>query len=185
MGKREDILNATLDLITEEGLQSITFSKIFKRANVGSATFYHYFDNKEVLVNELYKNTSKQMSEFVIKDYDASATLYEKFRFFVKKTADFAISHPNELWFLENYAHSPFISEEIRNAVDPGISEFINIIMEGQRQGIIKDMNPLLCFQIVGGSILFVIRGYLSKKYPLSDREIQQTIEVCWKGIKV
>ncbi|MFD2877877.1 helix-turn-helix domain-containing protein [Paenibacillus rhizoplanae] len=28
--------------------------KIFKRANVGSSTFYHYFENKEQLVNELY-----------------------------------------------------------------------------------------------------------------------------------
>ncbi|MFD1906987.1 TetR/AcrR family transcriptional regulator [Paenibacillus rhizoplanae] len=54
MGKRDDILQATLDLITEEGLQSVTFAKIFKRANVGSSTFYHYFENKEQLVNELY-----------------------------------------------------------------------------------------------------------------------------------
>jgi Transcriptional regulator len=185
MGKREDILDATLNLITEEGLQSMTFSKILSKANVGSATFYHYFDNKEDLVNELYKNCSKQMSEFVIKDYNSTATLYEKFRFFLKRTADFAIEHPDELWLLENYAHSPYISEEIRNTVDPTMSEFINVISEGQRQGIIKDMNPLVCFQIVGGSILFVIKGYLSNKYSLSDSEIQQTIEICWKGIKV
>ena len=46
MGKRDDILTATLDLISEEGLQSTTFSKIFKRANVGSGTVYNYFKNK-------------------------------------------------------------------------------------------------------------------------------------------
>lgn len=55
MGKREDFLNATLDLITEEGLQALTFAKIINRAHVGSSTVYHYFQNKEELVSELFQ----------------------------------------------------------------------------------------------------------------------------------
>lgn len=185
MGKREDILMATLDLITEEGLQSVTFSKIFKHANVGSGTVYNYFKNKEELVNELYKEISTHLSNFVIENYDVSGTIYEKFKFILKKIAEFACQYPKELQFLENYAHSPYISEELRSMSNPTINEFFSIILEGQKQGIIREMNVKLCFQIVNGSILAVIKGFLNNKYPLSEVEIQQTIESCWKAIKM
>ncbi|MBB3128544.1 AcrR family transcriptional regulator [Paenibacillus rhizosphaerae] len=56
MGKKQDIMTATLDLIHEEGLPSVTFAKLIKRANVGSGTIYNYFSNKEDLVNAVYKN---------------------------------------------------------------------------------------------------------------------------------
>ncbi|MHB8063637.1 MAG: TetR/AcrR family transcriptional regulator [Ruminiclostridium sp.] len=185
MGKREDILMATLNLITEEGLQSVTFAKIFKLANVGSGTFYNYYHNKEELVNDLYKETVMHLSKFVIKDYDPLVTLYERFKFFLKKIADFAINYPTELSFLENYSHSPYISEDLRNMVDSSTTEFFSVIVEGQKQGIIREMNLMMCCQIVNGLIISVIKGFLNNKYPLSETEIQQTIEACWKAIKV
>ena len=185
MGKREDILMATLDLIIEEGLQSVTFAKIFKRANVGSGTVYNYFENKEELVNELFKQISMHMSEFIIENYDPTVTLYERFKFYLHRMADFAINYPTELQFIENYCHSPYISEELRSNAFPSLNEFFSIISEGQKQGIIREMNLMICCQIVSGLIISVIKGFLNNKYPLSEVEIQQTIEACWKAIKV
>lgn len=185
MGKREDILNATLDLITEEGLQSVTFAKIFKQANVGSGTLYNYFKNKEELVNELFKETTMHMSKFVITNYNPTLTLYERFKCFLQNMADFALTYPKELWFIENYYHSPYISEELRKADMSSMKEFYSIILEGQKQGIIREMNLMMCCQIVTSLITSVIKGFLNNKYPLTRVEIQQTIEMCWKAIKI
>lgn len=185
MGKREDILMATLDLIIEEGLQSVTFAKIFKRANVGSGTVYNYFNNKEELVNELFKEISIHLSKFTVENYDPNVTLYERFKFFSQKMADFAINYPLELQFLENYSHSPYISEELRNNSFSSLDEFFSVILEGQKQGIIREMNLMMCCQIVHGIIISVIKGFLNNKYPLSEIEIQQAIEASWKAIKV
>lgn len=185
MGKREDILTSTLDLITEEGLQSVTFAKIFKRANVGSGTVYNYFKNKEELVNALYKDIAIHMSNFVIEDYDSTETLYEKFKFLLNRIADFAIHYPKELQFLENYSHSPYISENLKNTTDPAMNDFFSIILEGQKQGIIREMNLMMCCQIATGLIISVIKGHLNNKYPLGEAEIKQTIEACWRAIKI
>lgn len=185
MGKREDILTATLDLITEEGLQSVTFAKIFKRANVGSGTVYNYFKNKEELVNELYKDILIHMSEFTLENYDPTVTLYERFKLYLNRIADFAINYPKELQFLENYSHSPYISEEFRSMTDSAMNGFFSIILEGQKQGIVREMNLMMCCQIATGLIIAVIKGHLNNKYPLSEVEIKQTIESCWKAIKV
>ncbi len=185
MGKREDILLATLELITKEGLQSVTFAKIFKQANVGSGTLYNYFKNKEEIVNELYKEISLHMSKFCIDDYDRTVSLYERFKFFLNKIADFSINYPKELWFLENYSHSPYISEELRELEDPTMKEFFLIILEGQKQGLIREMDLRLCCSIASGVITSVIKGYLNGKYKLTEVEIQQAIEACWKAIKI
>lgn len=185
MGKREDILVATLDLITEEGLQSVTFSKIFKRANVGSSTFYNYYKSKEELVSELFKNTRTHMGEAVMIGYDPSLTVYERIQCILKSMADFALHYPKELSFIENYCQSPYISEVLRNMLDPTTVEIFSIIEQGQKQGIIREMDKILCCQLVTGMIVSVIQGYLAGKYPLDESQIQQTIEACWKAIKV
>ncbi|NQX44185.1 TetR/AcrR family transcriptional regulator [Paenibacillus tritici] len=185
MGKRNDILQATLDLITEEGLQSVTFAKIFKRANVGSSTFYHYFENKEQLVNELYHNIRIHKSEFIMNGYNPGLTIYERVKSILKNSANYSLQYPKEVEFTENYCSSPYISEILRNTPDPPTLEIISIIEEGQRQGIIREMNITLCCQLISGILSAVIKGYLNGKYPLNEHQIQQTIESCWLAIKV
>jgi AcrR family transcriptional regulator len=185
MGKREDILVATLDLITEEGLQSVTFSKIFKRANVGSSTFYNYYKSKEELVSELFINARTHMGEAVMIGYDPSLTVYERIKGILKSTVDYALNYPKELSLIENYCQSPYISEELRNMLDPSTIEIFSIIELGQKQGIIREMDKILCCQLVTGMITSVIKGYLAGKYPLDENQIQQTLETSWKAIKV
>lgn len=185
MGKREDILDATLHLINEEGLQSVTFAKIFKRANVGSSTLYHYFKDKEQLVNELFNTIRIHRTEEVLKQYDASQTIYERTKTLLWNMAQYALNFPVYLTFLENHSYSPFIAEEIRNAEDRSVIEVIAIISEGQKQGIIKEMDQIILIQLVYGMITSVIKGYLAGEYKLEQAQIQQVIELCWKTIKV
>ncbi|BBI33485.1 hypothetical protein [Cohnella abietis] len=69
--------------------------------------------------------------------------------------------------------------------VDPSVIEIISIIEEGQKQGIVREMNKVLLCQLLYGMITTVIKGYLAEEYPLDEYEIQQTIDACWKSIKV
>ena len=185
MSKYEDILEATLDLTIEEGLQSITFAKIFKKANVGSGTFYNYFENKEDLINKLFLHIFNRMSISILENYTPEGTVYEKFKFFLEKLANFALHNPKDLQFLEAHFHSPYIKEDIRAQTFQDINLFSEILLEGQRQGILKEMNVMMTFQIVEGIILSVIKGYFNNKYPLTKKEIQLAIEASWKAIKI
>ncbi|WP_339843446.1 TetR/AcrR family transcriptional regulator [Paenibacillus sp. FSL W7-1088] len=185
MGKREDIRIAALDLIIEEGIQSVTFPKIFKRANVGSSTFYNYYKNKEELVNELYKSVLMHMGEVIMTGYDPNLTVYERTKGILRHMVDYGLNYPKEILFLEGYSDSPYIDEEVRNMMNPAMIEIFAVIKEGQKQGIISEMNPMFCCHLIKGMVATSIRGYLGGKYPFGEEQIRQTLDACWRAIKV
>ncbi|MGY3743403.1 TetR/AcrR family transcriptional regulator, partial [Leuconostoc inhae] len=185
MGKREDIMDATLELIIEEGMQSVTFPKIFKRANVGSSTFYYYYDNKEELVSELYKSVFIHMGQVIMDNYDSDQTIYQRSRCILKNMMDYGMKFPKEILFIEGYSDSPYIYEEVRNMMNPAMVEIFKIIETGQSQGIITDMDPAFCCHLIKGMVANSIRGYLGGKYPFGEEQIRQTLDACWKAIKI
>lgn len=177
---------ATLDLIIEEGIQSVTFPKIFKRANVGSSTFYNYYSNKEELVSELYKTVLIHMGEVIMNGYDPNLTIYERSRGILRRMVDYGLSYPKEILFLEGYSDSPYIKEEVRNMMNnPAMIEIFAIIKEGQKQGIVSEMDPMFCCHLIKGMVATSVRGYLGGLYPFGEEQIRQTLDACWRAIKV
>ncbi|MCK8489846.1 TetR/AcrR family transcriptional regulator [Paenibacillus sp. MBLB2552] len=185
MSKREDILKATLDLIDEEGLQSVTFAKIFKRAKVGSGTLFNYFSSKEELVNEVYRQARLHLAEHLLVGYDSQASLYERYKCIQLNRIRFAVDCSKEFLFIDSYSYSPYITPELRHMDDNSTREALSIIMEGQKQGLLKEMDPQFCYQLLHGMIASVIKGYLVGKYPLDEIHVQQTIEACWKAVRI
>ena len=97
----------------------------------------------------------------------------------------FSLDHPQQFLFIENYCESPSIPEEVRKL--PALSDAVifTLIKEGQKNGIIREMDPILCCQVVNGIISSAIKGYLSGKYPLDEIQIQTIVEISWKAIRV
>ncbi|MDR6879870.1 TetR/AcrR family transcriptional regulator [Bacillus sp. 3255] len=187
MSKREDILNATLDLIDEEGLQSVTFAKIMKRANVGSGTVFNYFSNKEELVHELYRQCRKLLGDNLMMNYNAELSLYERFKCLQTNRIRFALAFPKHFRFIDSYSYSPCITPELRKLEDDSASReaILSLLKEGQRNGIIREMDINICNSIIHGVITAIVKGYYVNKYPLNDMQIQQTLEASWKSILV
>ena len=78
--KRTDILNATLTLVSEKGFHGTPTSMIAREADVGTGTIYRYFDNKEDLIDQLYKHLKLQMSKAVLEGFNDELPLREGFR---------------------------------------------------------------------------------------------------------
>ncbi|GKT26967.1 hypothetical protein ADUPG1_004725, partial [Aduncisulcus paluster] len=59
--KRQLVLDATLELIMESGVQAASMSKVSKRSGVAVGTIYHYFSSKEAIITELYRYFKLEM----------------------------------------------------------------------------------------------------------------------------
>jgi len=53
--KRGAILDAALHLIAERGFHNTPVSKIAEVSGVSAGIIYHYFDSKDELIQELYR----------------------------------------------------------------------------------------------------------------------------------
>ena len=77
--KRDIILETTLRLVVERGLESAPMSLIAKEAGVGMGTIYHYFPSKEELVNVLYRELKMGVHEAMLQHYQRSSPIRERF----------------------------------------------------------------------------------------------------------
>ena len=58
--KRDAIIKAAMEVIAEHGFHQSSTSLIAKRAGVRSGTIYHYFKNKDVLIEQIFNTIWKK-----------------------------------------------------------------------------------------------------------------------------
>ena len=79
MTKREQVLQTTLELITELGFHATPMALIIEKSGVAAGTIYYYFKSKEELFNEVLKQevgaVKAELSKIVNSDKDSLITL--------------------------------------------------------------------------------------------------------------
>ena len=71
--------------------------------------------------------------------------------------------------------------DDSRNSVEVVLS----LIIEGQKQGLFKEMDTHLCHQFIHGIVTSILKGYYVRKYPLNESQTQQVLESSWKALLV
>src|SRR6185503_418939 len=75
--KREAIMTAALELFVERGFFGTAVPEIADKAGVGAGTIYRYFESKEALVNELYRQEKRLFAERVMHDFPTTTIARE------------------------------------------------------------------------------------------------------------
>ena len=91
MSKREQILQTTLELITELGFHATPMSLIIKKSGVAAGTIYHYFESKEQLIDTLYNELKAEMGRAIIQDINEHQNYKDKFTTILKNLFYFFI----------------------------------------------------------------------------------------------
>ena len=182
--KPDQILNATRDLIFEQGLQSTSMSQITKRAGVGMGTVYNYFGRKEDLINGLYCELKMAMSEYILRDYDANQPIIERFLQVCRHLAYYGLRYPKEFQIIEQLTYSPYIHTTLKER-DFGLhSEFEQLFADAQAQRMIKDLPFEMVGQLIYGALSGLVRGHVAGKLVLDDDLIEKGVEACWDAVK-
>lgn len=61
---RQNIFNATIDLINEVGFNKVTIRNICKNSNVSIGTFYIYFSSKDDILLEMYRQSDEYIPQY-------------------------------------------------------------------------------------------------------------------------
>lgn len=131
-GLKEAIVNTARQMFEQYGLRSVSIDNVCKELGISKKTFYNYFEQKELLVNEVilaikHENISRFAKQ--LKDKNAIDSLIVIIRE-IKKSED---CEPPTMWFdFEKYypklfaEHEKLKMEFIRNGFEHNLKQGIS-----------------------------------------------------------
>jgi AcrR family transcriptional regulator len=184
MDKKQAVLEATLELIAEQGFHGTPMSQIAQKANIGVGTIYRYFSGKEELINELYIYIKRRMAEATMKDYSKDQPVADSIKEVLKQFVYYMYDHPAELSFHEQYSNSPLITQATRGEA-LRIAEPIEDLFQRARSGdLIKDLPDSILMTLLTGAVFSLVKLYITAGMPIRDESLTAETDAIWDMIK-
>ncbi|MDA8161283.1 MAG: TetR/AcrR family transcriptional regulator [Desulfobacteraceae bacterium] len=185
--KRQKILRAALELIAGHGFHDAPIALIAERAGVGAGTIYRYFEDKDVLIAELFRQLHDKVYTWLMNGYGPDRPLEERFLHLGTALLRYFVANPMDFRFLEQYFNSPY-GVAFRRTKLLGTSDngdlYRRLLEEGVARKVVKDLPLVVLYALATGPLLVVARDHILGFVELSEPLIAQTIQACWDGIK-
>ncbi len=185
--KREEIIRASLELIAEHGFHGAPMSMIADRAGVAAGTIYRYFENKDALINDLYRDIQEKIYSEIAKGYQPEKPIRERFQYLLRVLLRFFIAHPSECRYLEQFHNSPYGAEVRRDIILRKSGDcflYRELLEEGVAQQVIKDLPMAILFALAFGPLKYVIRDHILGFFELDEPLIERILEASWDCIR-
>ncbi|RLJ32362.1 TetR family transcriptional regulator [Chryseobacterium sp. 7] len=184
VNKKEQIIIAAMKLLIEKGVQSTPMSAIAKAAGTGMGTIYNYFSTKEELINAIYLYIKSVEVQFVIQESNESS-LKITFLNYYKAFINFNIQNPEFFFFMDQMQNSPVITEKTREEGRIEFSPVTELILKGQKEGIIKEISMEAIIQFLGGTLTNYVRWVLNMNTEdQKNGHLEQQLRMVWDAIK-
>jgi len=182
--KREAILAAALELFVERGFYGTAVPEIADRAGVGAGTIYRYFESKEALVNELYREHKLRFGQVALDEFPVTAPTREQFRVLWMRMARFAVDHPSSFVFLELHHHARYLDAPSHEVEHRMTALFREVVVAAQARGELKPGDPRVLMGLVMGGFIGVIRGCVDDDRPLGEADWKWAEQCMWEAIR-
>ena len=146
MNTRDRIMESALKLFLKKGYDASSISMIMKEVGISKSTFFHYFNTKQDLLNEIYLKCKQDFTYYQYGDYTIFTFVDDNYRF--------SIEHREELEFMIYYESSPYIYQE---TIEEGMSyhhDIINLITSLQEKNEIINIPVHMLCKIIANVLL-------------------------------
>jgi AcrR family transcriptional regulator len=185
--KRKEIMLAALELIAEHGFHGAPMSMIADRAGVGAGTIYRYFESKDVLITDLYRELEEKLLAYLKEGYSAEDPIRDRFLHVGVALLRYFISNPLYFRYMEQYMNSPFgialKRERLMNQQDED-DLLKNLLEEGASRKDLKGLPFFILFALTLGPLIVLMRDNALGLISVDDTQIMQVVEACWDGVK-
>lgn len=178
--KRLAILEAALILFAESGVNGVAVPDIAARADVGTGTIYRYFDNKETLVNELFRQEKHRIDEHLTVPESQQHSGRLAFDAFWQQMLTYARSYPRSFRFLELQDHRPYLDEESRALERKVLMQRVQSFRKlQQRNEFRSDVRAEVIMAMIWGAIVNLVKATQAGHIELTDADEQAARNAC------
>ena len=182
--KKTAVLQATLELISEQGFHATPMSQIAQKANIGVGTIYRYFPSKEDLINSLYIQVKSRLAQHVFKNHLDKKPVRKSFVLLIRTIIDYLIANPMEFLFMEQYANSPLITTATRQEGMRMFEPANNLFMRAKEEALLKKMPMEMINTLTYGAAKALVSLYLFSEIKPDSETLDKGVEAIWDAIK-
>jgi AcrR family transcriptional regulator len=95
--RREQIIAGCVQVLAEHGYQQTSFALIAQAAGVSKGLIWHYFSDRDTLMEQVAVTTAARLRDQVAADIDLSAPVPAVIHAAIHRAADLGRTHPAEL----------------------------------------------------------------------------------------
>ena len=174
--RQKEIINVSLELISEHGIQGLTIKNLSKKIGISEPAIYRHFDNKVEILSALLDFFRQNNECFFVREVKENIPAPEKiknimmnhFRVFSENPSLVSVIFAEEI-----FRNEAALSDKVSSIMEYNSSVIKTILNDGQDAGTIRHDIPAehLIMIVLGALRLFV------KKWQLTGRQFSLTKE--------
>ncbi|GAA4877130.1 TetR/AcrR family transcriptional regulator [Ferrimonas pelagia] len=185
--KKQQILDAALNLFVQQGIEATATAQIAKRAGVATGTLFHHFASKEALIQALYWQIKQQLADAALAAEPSKEEddLKRQARHYWDCALGWALAHPDALKFIGQLYHSPARDEHLEQQAMTQLLHFVPRMLEqGSALGLLRsapmDLTLALCHSHFLASAHYFI---LHPQKATQSTYLDSAFEHLWNGL--
>lgn len=181
--KRRKLLDAALRVFAARGYDGTSVPEVAKAADVAVGSLYHYFRDKEALVNEVYRDAKLRLRAALLEDlreYDLAKPAEARAWFgdLWRRLAEFASAQPDAFRFLEMQDHAPYLDAKSRQVE---LSVLLPLYSSGKK--LARDAPVDVMIALLWGAFVGLVKASRLGYLRLDDKNLAHARDACWRMI--
>ncbi len=181
--KREQILNKSLHLFAERGIQATPMSLIVAESGVATGTIYHHFKSKQEIIEALYLEFKKELGKAFHHSFKQDQSFYQQFESIWRGVFEFYLREPLKFRFSQQVTHSHYIDEELKQEGLSHYQVFFDFFEAGMKKGEFVQIDLHLALELVHGGVVSLANLHLKEKINNLELNIKEAMQFAWRGI--
>lgn len=186
--RRESIIQAAIEVFSKKDFQTASISEIAQKASIADGTIYQYFRSKEDLFFSIPIEKTKEFCSQLELHLEGISGAINKIRKFVWYFLYFFKTNPEygRILLLEMRVSKSFVKTETYDFLKQSVSQVMNIIIEGQNEGVIRqDTDIYILRHLILGILEHMVCRWLLKgeKYDLLEHH-QEVSQIVIDGLR-
>lgn len=185
--KREQLLEASIDLFAKEGFWNTPTARIAKHAKVATGTLFNYFPSKEELIDEVYIQLKQELFEALKTGLPVEADGKTCFRHIWFGYIKWGVANPKRFLLLEQLRLSDLVSQEARGQIDQEAAFMTDLLSAGIENKVFRDVPEDYLVTVILANVESSVKYAIASG--MNENELatfcENGFEMLWKCISV
>ncbi|MFI8580848.1 TetR/AcrR family transcriptional regulator [Ectopseudomonas khazarica] len=186
--RKDEILQAALACVTEQGVDGTTIEMIRDRSGASIGSLYHHFGNKERIIAALYMSGTAQYAQMLQRGFASADSAEACVRLLVTSYIDWVVANPDWARFIlhsRSRVEAGEMGDALREANREHFAQIFAALAEYRQQGLFKAL-PDDCFaSVVIGPTQDLARNWLAGRTRSELRDCRELLaQTAWDSVR-